>query len=262
MAGVGLKSKSVEMSGQTWKACPKRVHDAGTHMYLLGYYAASAVDANLDQNSTSVVFSGANSAEVAHAFVVAGGAGSTDGSDLVLTVTGTSVSGGVETVNDSEVIVADATAVSANTYVETTKQWKGNITFTLSSTGGTTYSFDFNYGVASYESANDTRFNTVAFNLKSHGGTNASAPSAQIFHHSTSGWEYSAAAFSPGGDRIADVVTKFLSDGGGGNEFFSTSIPDMNRAIDGEASEGVVVRLESDANMAAGSITAVLGILT
>jgi len=123
------------------------------NFYLRGFYDCPVADSNLTQAATTQTYGSAAESHAAHAVCVAAAAGVTDGTGLVLTVTGTSITdAGVRTTSDSEVIVADGTAAATDQYYETTKKWLGQVTYTLTSAGGATaYNFDFNYGFAAYD---------------------------------------------------------------------------------------------------------------
>ncbi len=87
------------------------VGSSGTY-YKAGFYDLVSADANLTQASTTVTLGSANHPYAAHAFIVSGGNGTTDGSDLVLTVSGTSITdAGVRATSDTQVVVADGTTL-------------------------------------------------------------------------------------------------------------------------------------------------------
>ena len=224
---------------------------SGTH-YLAGYYKAPSTDANLSNASTTQTLGTANIAYGAHAFIVAGAAGTTDGSDLVLTVTGSTVDeDGNYTGSDSEVIVADCTASATDQYYETSKKWLGQITFTLSSTGGATFSYDFNYGYAKYEDFGNLDFYVDTFEAVGDCNSSDSSFDIELLEHSDSGWAYSAAAFVPGDSVICQMSADY---GGKDNlsagEYFAYKRTGLNEAIDGGASEGVIIRITQGTNNA------------
>jgi len=142
----------------SWKSNPFISPSGGSGTYYgAGYYEAPAAHSVLTIGGTVAVTVGsANEARGAHAFIVASGAG---GTDLVLTVSGTSITdAGVRSAADSEIIVADTDAAVTDQYFETSKKWIGQITFTLTGSSG---AFTFNYGLCKYED-----FGNVAFVLK------------------------------------------------------------------------------------------------
>ncbi len=220
--------------------------------FVGGFYSAPVTDANLTQASLTVVLGSANNAYGAHVFAVAAAAGVTDGSDLVLTVTGTSITeGGVRTGSDSEVIVATATAASLNDYFETAKKWIGQVTYTLSSTGGTTFNFDFNYGFAEYDDLSNVNFRVIGFECVGLAGANDSGFNIQLFHHNSSGWTYDATAFVPGGIVIADMNVDYGAEQNLVNgEFISYKRNNLSEQIDGMSPEGLLIDITTGANAA------------
>ena len=95
------------------------------------------------QASATVNHGSTNNPYGAHVGIVAGAAGTASGGTgtVTLVVSGTSwvSTTATRTPADSETIVADITAMSTNSYVETTKRWLGQVTFTLTCTGGCTH---------------------------------------------------------------------------------------------------------------------------
>ena len=236
---------------------------AGTsgNFYAAGWYKYSAADANLNQGSITQTFGTANIAYGAHAFAVSGGNGSTDGSDLVLTVSGTSVTdAGVRTPADSEVIVATCTSSAADTYYETTKKWIGQITFTLTSTAGTTFSYDFNYGMAKYEDFGNTDFTVTQFELTGRAGANDSSFNVILHKHSNAGWTYSAAAFVPTPTTIVNLQTDYNTEYQLGNgDLFAYKRSNLSTVISGSGMEGIIVKVVTGANGAVDSMSLHVG---
>ena len=215
--------------------------------YQAGFYDAPAADANLTQASTTVVYGTANVAYAAHAFIVSAGDGATDGSDLVLTVTGTSVTdAGVRTPADTQVVCADclAGATPVDTYLETSKKWIGQITYTLSSTGGTAFAFSFNYGVAKYEDYGNVDVTLRGIECVGNASATDTGFDIELLHHNDIGWTYSAAAFVAGNTPIESMsgthgVENDISNG----LPFAFKRTEVEQAIAGSASEGLVVRV-------------------
>ena len=102
---------------------------------------------------------------------------------------------GVRTPADSEVIIADCTAESTNDYTETSKKWIGQITYTLSSSGGGTFDYTFNYGLCKYEDFSNTKVTITSFEIVGEGNTADATFNVTLMKHTTTGWTYSAAAF-------------------------------------------------------------------
>ena len=220
--------------------------------YMAGYYEGSATDANLTQASLTVTDGTANVAYGGHVFIVAGGAGVTDGSDLVLTVTGTSITdAGVRTGSDSEVIVTDCTALALDEYVETSKKWLGQTVITLSSTGGATFNVDFNYGLAKYDDIGNVSFQVDGLECVGEAGANDTGFNIQLLLHDGTGWTYHATAFVPGGTVLADMNVDYSTESNLiNNEYFAYKRTGLNTLVDGTASEGILIRVTTSANNA------------
>lgn len=214
--------------------------------FMMGYYDCPAADSNLTQGSPTQTYGTANASAAAHAVVVAGGAGSTNGVGLVLTVTGTSITdAGVRTTGDSEVVVEDCTAVVADQYFETTKKWLGQVVYTLTSGGGATvFSFNFNYGFASYNDVNNTDFDLRSFTFEWLAGNDDSLFNIEIIKHEETGWVYSAAAFVPGPPLVYSLITDHSTDNslinGKHGRWKRTGV--MTSVI-GSTAEGLIVRV-------------------
>lgn len=227
---------------------------AGTY-YIAGYYNAPAADANLSQASQTVVLGTANIAYAAHAFLVAGGAGSASGGsgNVEVEVSGTSITdAGVRTTSDTEIIVANIASASLNQYFETDKKWLGQITFTLQNATGatqTTFSFDFNYGYCKYEDFGNRDFTVTDFEAVGLGGANDSSFNIRLFHHTSTGWTYAATGFVPGGTVLFDMSTIHLTEDQIGNGIpFAFKRAGLSQSINGAGSDGLVVEITTGTN--------------
>ena len=244
--GSGVSSRSYMVTTQGLGASPD--------VFAAGFYEWSVADANLNQGAATQAFGTANVSYAAHAFCVAGGAGVTDGSDLVLTVSGTSITdAGVRTLADSEVIVADCTAAGLDDYYETSMKWLGQVTYTLTSTAGTAFTFDFDYGLAKYDDLGNRDFTITDIEMVGFAGANDASFDVLLLHHRATGWTYSAAAFTPVtaantidsliGDHVTD--DQLLS-----GEHFAWKRGGLSEAITGSGSEGFLILISSSANNA------------
>jgi len=216
----------------------------GNH-WLAGQYTAPVADSNLTQASLTQTLGTADIGYGSHVFIVAAGVGSTDGSDLVITVTGTSVTdAGVRSAADSEVIVADATAAATNEYFESAKKWIGIITYTLSSTGGSTFDFDFNYGWAKYEDMVNTDFTVNSIDTLVMAGANDSSFDIVLYKHDGTGWSYHATAFVPGGTVLAQMTADFVTEVELANgEQHAWRHTGLDEVVAGSGSEGIVIKM-------------------
>ena len=186
---------------------------AGTY-YVGGYYLAPSTDANLTQASTTVSYGTANSSYAAHPFIVAGGAGTVDVGTVGLRANFTRIQDdGTRTTSYTEVITADITTLSLNDYIEVGK-CIGPVEYELYVVDGspTTYSLDFNYGLAKYEDFGNRNFMVTDFEVTGIGGATDTNAAIALLHHTNSGWTYSAAAFTPGNGSIVNMVTDHSTD--------------------------------------------------
>ncbi|MCP4121005.1 MAG: hypothetical protein GY751_04570, partial [Bacteroidetes bacterium] len=214
------------------------VKERGVHYYA-GFYDASEDDTTLTIGGTTTeTYGDSNRAEGAHAFCVASGAG---GTDLVLTVSGTSITdAGVRTTSDSEVIVSDADAATTDQYFETTKKWLGIVTYTLTGASG---SFTFNYGFAKYEDFNNKDFDTEGIEFVCL-ANKATTVDIEYLYHSDQGWTYSSDSFIPGGNTICSLSTDYSTDNNIDVDAYAAyKRSNLTQEVEGTSLEGVLIRL-------------------
>ena len=223
---------------------------AADDYYTNGFYDCPVTDSNLTQVSATQVHGTAGTGAAAHAIVVAGAAGTTDSGDLVLTASGTSVDNdGVRTTGDTEIVVPDCTASAANQYYETEKKWLGQVTYTLSSTTGTAFSYDFNYGFAAYEDFGDSDFILDHFLFEWLGAATDAGFNIMFHHHKATGWTYHATAFDPGASPIYSLSSDYSTD----RSLISGEYGRWKRSglaipVDGSGSEGIVIHVTTTVN--------------
>lgn len=232
--------------------------------YVAGFYEAPAAASALDQAGATVTLGEGSDDEPwgAHAFVVASGAGATDSGDLVLTVSGTSMTdAGVRTNADSEVIVADATAASTDDFYETIKKWVGQITFTLASSGGPNFNFTFNYGFNKYEDFGNKDFTLTDMEFVGRAGASTTLD-IEVLHQKSTGWTYDVAAFVPGTTPIAQLTTDYSGENNVTNgESFAWKRAGLSTFITGSESEGIIVRITGGGNSTVDHMSGHLGVL-
>lgn len=242
--GAGLEM--VIGGGATFKSFGAGDFGASGIHYLAGFYEAPAAAATLTIGGTvTQTYGTAGRMKAAHAFCVASGAG---GTDLVLTVSGISIAeDGTRNDADSEVIVADTDQASTDQYFETAKKWLGQITYTLTGAAG---AFTFNYGFCKYDDFGDRDFTVSEFEMVFHGAATETAFDVRLLYHNATGWTYSAAAFKPG----ATVLCSSLTDNSSTNDNFANNDnvaykrTDLTQAVEGSASEGLVIEINTATN--------------
>ena len=222
--------------------------------HAAGNYTAPSSDTNLDDGSPTVNHGDANEASGGHAFLVASGAGSASGGTgaVSVVVSGTSVTdAGTRITTDSQVIVPDITAMSANEYFETPKKWIGQQTFTLTCSGGcthTTYSADFNYGYVKYEDLGNQNFIITDFECTGLAGATDSGFDLSLNKHSNTGWNYSPDAFKSGDGEIVNITDFYTTENNlvNGNNF-AFKRTGLSVMINGADSEGFVIEFTTTA---------------
>ncbi len=222
--------------------------------YRGGNYFAPAGEAVLTNVSPTVTLGSANISYAMHAFAVAKGDGATDGSDLVLTVTGASIDDeGNYNGSDTQVLIADAllATFATDTYGETPKKWLGQTTITLSSTGGGTFNCSFNYGYVKYEDLMNQALSLTGLEVSGFAGANDTGFNIRLLYHSPTGWTYNASAFVPGGTVLANQNTDHSTDSELKNgEPINYKRVDLNQDVDGANGEGLVIEITTTANKA------------
>lgn len=232
---------------------------SGTY-WINGFYDAPATDANLTQASTTQTYGSATNPYQAYAFVVCGGAGTVDTGVVGLRATGTTSSeDGTLTPADTEVLIADITALATNQYIETTKRFVGTVTFELYVVSGspTTYSLNFNYGYSKYDDFWNTNFTMYGIEVVGEAGANDTGFEMELMYHKPTGWTYSATSFVPGNGTIATFSTDLgaFSDLSNG-EPFAWKRTAINQLINGAVDEGFLFKITTTANNAVRNMTA------
>ena len=229
---------------------------ASPDIYLAGFYEAPAIDSNLTQAGTTQTYGTATKSQAAHAFLVAAAAGTATGGSgaVTIVVSGISITdAGVRNASDTEVIVSDITAMTTDAYYETSKKWLGQVTYTLTvgATGHTAYAADFNYGFCKYDDCGNRDFKITDFECVGFAGANDTDLDIIIYHHSSAGWTYSAAAFVSGGTVIAQLNTDHSTDDQlVSGEHFAYKRDNLTTSVAGSGSEGFLVKVSSSANNA------------
>jgi hypothetical protein len=225
--------------------------------HAFGYYKAPAGAKAFSQAATTQVYGTANGAYGAKAFVVTAAAGTASGGTTgtaKITVTGTSVSDeGVRTASDSEILLADVTAATANGYYETAKYWIGQVTFTIAATDDRdTFALDANYGFAKYYEFGESKVIINKFEMTGRAGGNDTGFDVQLLKHDGTGWTYSAAAFVPGGTVICSMATDYNTEKNlVSGDRFGYERYHLNTEIDGTVTmRGAVCRITTGANNA------------
>jgi hypothetical protein len=235
--------------------------------YVGGYYEAPAADSNLTEASATQTLGAANVPYAAHAFVVAAAAGAAAGGSgaVEIEVSGTSITdAGVRTGSDTEIVVADITAMTTDAYYETAKKWIGQVTYTLQNASGatqTTFNADFNYGFAKYEDFGNRDFTVTHIEAVGLPGANDASFNFELLHHSSTGWTYHATAFVPGNSSLFDFATLYSTESDLDNGVpFAIKRTTLSTAVSGSGSEGVVVRITTGAANAIEYMTTYLGV--
>jgi hypothetical protein len=215
-----------------------------------GFYDWSTVDANLTQASTSVTYGTTGQVFAAHVGVVPSGAGTVDAGQVGLRVTGTLDSEtGVQVAAQTKIITDDITSLSANVMAETLEKFSGEVLIELYVVSGspTTYSLDFNYGFSKYEDFQNRDVTITAFEAVWIGGAADAGFDISLMHHKPAGWTYAATGFLPGnGDIIRRSVDQAIDGNVANGIQGSWKRIDINRFIDSNALEGVIIEITTN----------------
>lgn len=220
--------------------------------YLGGFYDSPTTDANLDQGSLTIAHGDANNPYAGHAFIVAGGAGSTDAGQVGLRIRGVSITDlGTLTDPDTIVITDDITTLSTDDYLETPEKWIGTGTFELYEVSGSpvNYSLDFNYGYAKYEDLINRDFTVNSIEAVGLAGATDASFDISLLHHTSANWTYAASGFVPGNGEIASfsgVMAPYDNITNG--EQYAWKLLNLDTFIDGDAEEGIIVKITTGTN--------------
>ncbi|MHC4616770.1 MAG: hypothetical protein ACYTEQ_03340 [Planctomycetota bacterium] len=208
---------------------------AGTN-YFGGFYnfASSANDFN-----PGITFGSSNGAYAGKLVFVAA-AGTTNGTDTVVRVTGTTYTlGGVRTTGVTEDVTLDD-AGTVGTYYETTNRWLGQVSIAKQS------GVDFlcNYGSAESWNHNNNDFMVVGLSVFWRGATNDASPNISIRHHKSTGWTYNAAGPPTPPAAIASMATDYGADIKIiANDPGNWKRNNLSTQIKGDGGEGVMIEL-------------------
>lgn len=218
--------------------------NSGT-FYIGGHYAFAAADANLTIGGTVIqTFGTAGQAHGSHAFAVASGAG---GTDLVLTVTGVSITeAGARNDADTEILIADADAAITDQYFETSKKWLGQITYTLTGASGT---FDFNYGFVKYEDFGNEDFTVTDFEGTGEARANETGLNIELLHHEPTAFIYHASAFVPNQTALISLATDYGTNNDVANgDGFAYKRTGLTTSVNADNGEGLIIRVTTVVN--------------
>ena len=226
--------------------------------YIGGYYRAPAADVTLTQGSLTQTYGGASHPYAAHAFIVGAGGATIDDGDVGIKVTGTSITdAGVRTTSDEEILSANISEIETDEYIETSKKWLGQVTFTLYDAVGTpaTYTTDLNYGLCKYEDFGNRDFTLTDIECVGLAGANDAGFELYVIKHDTTGWTYSPGSFVPGSTPIYSMAIDHSTDIDLDNgDQFAWKRAGLSTFISGSTHEGIVIRIDTAANSAIDSL--------
>lgn len=127
--------------------------------------------------------------------------------------------------------------------------------------GDTAFSYDFNYGYAKYEDFGNRNFTVTDFEAVGLANANDGSFEIELLHHNDTGWTYDAAAFQAGNTPLLSMNTIHGTeqdiDAGAPFAFKRTG---LGTTVDGNALEGVIVRVTTGANDAVTYMDSHIGI--
>jgi hypothetical protein len=242
-----LSSQQAVLSFPTFKSYGiGDIGNAGSHD-MAGFISSPVTDATITVGGVATqTYGSAGDLNGGHFFIVPDGPAS---GACVLTVTGDSITdAGVLTEGDSEIIVADGTAMVVDTYYETAKKWVGQVTITISGTASSAATF--NYGLCKYEDFGNRDYVLTDAEFVARAGANESTFRLRLLHvQATGAFIYHATAFDPFAGATLDsnnVYTGYNNFSNG--ESFALKLSGLNETINGSGAEGVIVRLTHAVN--------------
>lgn len=256
---------SLESASITTKSYSLTTQGIGTgKFYMAGFYDAPVSSSTLTIGGTvSQALGSSGNPYSAHVFIVAGGAG---GSGISITVHGDSINdAGVEVLGNSEVLIADASTLALNQYIETSLKFTSTVTIEITGGAG---SVSFNYGWDKYEDFGNSDFTLMGFETLTLAGANDSSFEIKLFKHSSINWTYSAGAFAPGGELVQingnDIqLTNIISTNNNlvNGQECAFKIVGINDTIHGSNGNGLVIEVTTGTNNSIEISNAHLGVV-
>ncbi len=158
----------------------------------------------------------------------------------------------LRTTSDTEVVIADVTGMTTDTYAETAKKWIGQVTYTIQNAGAgthTTFTAVFNYGFSKYNDIGNSDFQLQQFDAVGRAGGSDSSFDLEVLHHKTTGWTYHASAFVAGAAPIVKLSTLYSTESDLANgEAFAFKRTGLSTNILGNGEEGFLVRVTTGTN--------------
>jgi hypothetical protein len=195
----------------------------------------------------------ANIAKAAHVGLVASGPGSVVGGGQVgMKVTGVLDSEtGTQTAGVSAIITDDITSLTLDMYAETLEKFSDVITYELYVVSGSpsSASLTFNRGFSKYDDFEDRDYTITGLEITWQGNANSSLDIG-LLKHTTTGWNYAAAGFTPGnGDICRKSVDQALAGDVANNIDGSYKRTALNSFINGRSgTEGHIIQIITGAN--------------
>jgi hypothetical protein len=206
--------------------------------YIGGFYDFFSGDD--DFSPAAINFGHTDRAVSAHAFVVIG---AVPVGLVQITVTGDSIDDlGNPVLADSEVINVP-TSSAIGSYFETSKKFNGVVTY--QTTLGT--AITCNYGWAKYHDSNNTDFTVKGLEALWSSEANDTTSDLALLHHKATGWTFNAGSTPSPPTAIARRTTDLGANNAHANGFpGSWKRTNLNQAIAGSASEGIIVEITSE----------------
>jgi hypothetical protein len=221
-------------SRQSWSGSKDTV---GTDtIYLGGYYELGPTSNDFDPALTGI--GSPDNSAAAHVFIVIG---AVPVSTTTIRVSGVSIDDeGNRNGSDSEDITVPTDA-SVSDYFETSKKWLGEVT--IDHISGTI--IECNFGFAKYFDNENTDFTITGIEATWWGGADDSGADILLRHHKTSGWTYNAGSTPTPPTALASMSTDHGTEDNVKNaESGAWKRVDLNQAVDGSGSEGVIIELQ------------------
>jgi len=211
--------------------------------YADGWYEFGASDNDFN---SSITLGTANKSEAAHFFLVqaAGGGG---GTDTVIRITGTTINDNGTRATGQTVDVTVDDAGSVGDYYETTEKWLGQVTIVKLSGPDLL----MNYGFVKYWDNNNSDFKVNGLEATWLGGANDAGTDIILRHHKSTGWTYNNGAAPTPPTALAQMTIDHSTDSQTRNgENHAWKRVNLNTAVEGSGSEGMIIEIITTANKA------------
>jgi len=219
--------------------------------YFGGFYKHGASN---DDFSPSITLGSTNASYAAHVFVVIG---EVTVDDVVIKVTGTRIDDAGTRTPSYDATISLPNATAADTYVETSEKFIGQVT--LETISGTAK--NCNYGFSKYWDNNNTCFTITGLEVTGLAGGNDTGPDFKLIHHKNTGWTYNAGSTATPPYLVSMADDHSTESQLVNGEEFAWKRTDLDTLVTGCSSEGALFLVTTTANNAVETGTAMIRVI-